>query len=73
LPAFSFLRDWAHSVTELRKLIVAVVFDVMTDSYRGELQSQKAAKKKRQDPMKAQSRSGKTEGWLGRLKRIKSR
>jgi hypothetical protein len=46
----------------LRKLIVAVVFDVMTDSYRGELQSQKAAKKMRQDPMEAQSRSGKTEG-----------
>jgi len=45
LPAFSFLRDWAHSVTELRKWMVAVVFDVMTDSYRGDLKSQKAVKK----------------------------
>jgi hypothetical protein len=32
LPAFSFLRDWAHSVTELRKLIAGAVLVAISKS-----------------------------------------
>jgi hypothetical protein len=32
LPAFSFFRDWAHSVTELRKLIAGTVLVAISNS-----------------------------------------
>jgi hypothetical protein len=36
LPAFSFFRDWAHSVTELRKLIAGTVLVVISNSGKDE-------------------------------------
>jgi hypothetical protein len=36
LPAFSFFRDWAHSVTELRKLIAGTVLAVISNSGKDE-------------------------------------